>query len=568
LPLAVKQTNQQHKFFLKNKKPPIMKKQILPFVLLLLNAAAMQAQTYLLKDDGNNGTTNSAAYEDGTGNIGIGYANPTAKLHVLSAGFDGAIIAAAKSGGIIEIGNNDIFIGRRDVFSTTYVGNPPVIPYETLDESIVEFIIKGDGKVGIGTALPESQFNIVSKPLANPNDPLDNPAAFLLSDHNNTGVIAMFNTSQNGFVGGGIGVIGYNDPNYLAPALFVMDENGNRLPFAVGGNGLIAAGHDVTNGFSPLAQIDFRKYNDYDYMLNIGDQNGISGSYFNINNEGNIGIGTPANTNSTLLMRDAGGSNTKLDLVSLPDKPAYLRLLSGTSTIRHQITEANGDLVIDAGMQNGGANDKLMIESSAAVRGRENTNLDLYRVSATGWDGQIRWVANNQYRHLMYDNEGTLTIDPGYANGNDLLAVKGDETISGDERVLGKLMVGTNTTISGTEIVAIDGKVRIGDPLITNSNYSSAMLSVEGLIICNRAVVKVNEWQDKVFDPSYKLMSIDKVNEYVTKHRHLPDIPAEKEVLDEGISIGEMNALLLKKIEELTLYTIELNKRVADLEKK
>ncbi len=63
-------------------------------------------------------------------------------------------------------------------------------------------------------------------------------------------------------------------------------------------------------------------------------------------------------------------------------------------------------------------------------------------------------------------------------------------------------------------------------------------------------------------------MPLHQLERYIITNKHLPDIPTEKEVLKNGIELGEMNALLLKKVEELTLYVIEQQKRIEKLEKK
>lgn len=64
-----------------------------------------------------------------------------------------------------------------------------------------------------------------------------------------------------------------------------------------------------------------------------------------------------------------------------------------------------------------------------------------------------------------------------------------------------------------------------------------------------------------MFEPSYQRASLADVEKYIKVNRHLPEIPSAKEVKENGISLGEMNAKLLKKIEELTLYLIEQNKK-------
>ncbi|HTF03231.1 MAG TPA: hypothetical protein VK826_04365, partial [Bacteroidia bacterium] len=72
---------------------------------------------------------------------------------------------------------------------------------------------------------------------------------------------------------------------------------------------------------------------------------------------------------------------------------------------------------------------------------------------------------------------------------------------------------------------------------------------------------------DFVFEPNYKLMSIDSLGTFVQKEKHLPGIPTAKEMEgDQGVALGELNTLYLQKIEELTLYVIELNERIKVLE--
>jgi len=66
-------------------------------------------------------------------------------------------------------------------------------------------------------------------------------------------------------------------------------------------------------------------------------------------------------------------------------------------------------------------------------------------------------------------------------------------------------------------------------------------------------------------DSTYYLMPLDKVERYIKENSHLPDIPSAEDVKD-GYELGAMNAMLLKKIEEMTLYIIELEKRIEKIE--
>jgi hypothetical protein len=69
-----------------------------------------------------------------------------------------------------------------------------------------------------------------------------------------------------------------------------------------------------------------------------------------------------------------------------------------------------------------------------------------------------------------------------------------------------------------------------------------------------------SSWADFVFDKEYSLMKIDEVEKYIAEHKHLPGIPSSTEVKKEGVNVSEMFAKQMQKIEELTLYMIEIKK--------
>ncbi|TAE72623.1 MAG: hypothetical protein EAZ85_09220 [Bacteroidetes bacterium] len=75
-----------------------------------------------------------------------------------------------------------------------------------------------------------------------------------------------------------------------------------------------------------------------------------------------------------------------------------------------------------------------------------------------------------------------------------------------------------------------------------------------------------NGWADFVFEKRYKLRSLAEVEAFIQKNKHLPDVPSEKQLQKEGLDLGEMQKIQMQKIEELTLYIIELEKRIKTLE--
>ena len=92
-------------------------------------------------------------------------------------------------------------------------------------------------------------------------------------------------------------------------------------------------------------------------------------------------------------------------------------------------------------------------------------------------------------------------------------------------------------------------------------------LSVKGTITAQRVKVTQTGWADYVFYKNYQLPSLAEVEKYVNAHQHLEGIPSTAEVTTDGIDLGNMNRKLLEKIEELTLYLIEQNKKINELEK-
>ena len=88
-----------------------------------------------------------------------------------------------------------------------------------------------------------------------------------------------------------------------------------------------------------------------------------------------------------------------------------------------------------------------------------------------------------------------------------------------------------------------------------------------GLFMAKEIKVMTSGWSDFVFEKDYELPSLEEVENHIKEKGHLPDIPSEAEVMKDGIVLGDMDSKLLQKIEELTLYMIEQNKRMKKVEK-
>lgn len=178
--------------------------------------------------------------------------------------------------------------------------------------------------------------------------------------------------------------------------------------------------------------------------------------------------------------------------------------------------------------------------------------------STAEWDGPVleMWgptsIHNGQIRHYSYGSPETsnyyghmfLNYDPTQPAPNDFKA----------QMCINK-----------------DGKVVIGNELIylyNNSNPAPGnyRLYVQKGILTERLKVSnigdVTNWSDFVFNEDYELMPLNKVESYIKANKHLPQIPSAEEVVTQGIDVAEMDAKLLQKIEELTLYVINQQKQI------
>lgn len=125
--------------------------------------------------------------------------------------------------------------------------------------------------------------------------------------------------------------------------------------------------------------------------------------------------------------------------------------------------------------------------------------------------------------------------------------------------------------------VKLNGKVGIGGNSTTGFgsfpstaggvNVSAYNLFVKGGILTDEIRVALNStWADYVFEKDYELKSLEEVENFINENGHLPNVPNAAQVKEEGINVAEMTRIQQEKIEELTLYIIELNKRLQALE--
>jgi hypothetical protein len=163
---------------------------------------------------------------------------------------------------------------------------------------------------------------------------------------------------------------------------------------------------------------------------------------------------------------------------------------------------------------------------------------------------------------------GTHTADNLSQGQNNIFigsTVKATSTFVDNELNIGNWIIGTNGTIGigqFTTLLPADGIAADGEKykLFVKDGIKTEKVKVD--------IAANNGWADYVFEKDYKLMPLKEVEQFINKNGHLPEVPTTEEAIKNGIELKEMNILLLKKIEELTLYTLEQQRRIEALEQK
>jgi hypothetical protein len=299
--------------------------------------------------------------------------------------------------------------------------------------------------------------------------------------------------------------IGTTTPNYR------LHINGGDL-FVQSSTGLIRFGYQGANEWQLATTgggADLRWYTTTDGGTTITPRH-----YFSQN--GNVGIGG---------FSGPGVPQGRLDVIGAGASSA-----TNTFMLRNSI----GDTLLR--MRDDG---RMGIGYNGTSYGRTintaGTGINFYTATTTGGFGGAVFPTDTSL--VMWSNSGAnnyLILQPSWGN-----------TGIGTYSPNAKMHVNGNTLIGG-----------VSDRVATGY-----LLSVAGKMICTEARVQLTaSWPDYVFADDYQLPSLESVEKFVQKNKHLPNIPAAAEVEAQGFDLGDMNRKLLEKIEQLTLHLIEMKK--------
>ncbi|WP_310559029.1 hypothetical protein, partial [Flavobacterium sp.] len=123
----------------------------------------------------------------------------------------------------------------------------------------------------------------------------------------------------------------------------------------------------------------------------------------------------------------------------------------------------------------------------------------------------------------------------------------------GIKPVNAKLHIRTNPAMPNTKAIVVQNHL----------GYKTFQVNANGLVYAHEVKVNLDvAWPDYVFEPTYKLRPLSEVKQFIIENKHLPNVPSAKEIEENGLNLGEGNKILLEKVEEMTLYMIQMEENL------
>lgn len=198
------------------------------------------------------------------------------------------------------------------------------------------------------------------------------------------------------------------------------------------------------------------------------------------------------------------------------------------------------------------------------------SNNGSYSTLAVKGDAVVRAQAEGKF--IFASSAGDFSNTPAGVNTEKFVFVTHVKEVDGERKALsiyrnGHVSIGSTSQAPQARLHVFDNAI-IGPGLSTseltgfNNGVASGKLKllVNGTVGAKEFRCSLTQWSDFVFDSDYKLKPLSEVESFIQANKHLPEVPSEKEVVENGVAMGEMLKIHMQKIEELTLYMIELKK--------
>ncbi|CAG5085143.1 hypothetical protein [Parvicella tangerina] len=205
-------------------------------------------------------------------------------------------------------------------------------------------------------------------------------------------------------------------------------------------------------------------------------------------------------------------------------------------------------------------------DGSVEITNQQNNSSSISITNQSG--DQVFEVSGNGDVHLM--NMGKLVFDGTQPNWNTwetaICAPMGAAWVTTNVSSSASQFPGYYTGMGMTYSGLFYGRSQ--NPIGSNNTNIEYLFAVdlEGRIRARAIKIYDFGWADYVFEDNYKLMSLPDLEAYISKNKHLPNVPSSEELQTTELDLGEMQKIQMEKIEELTLYILQLEKRIKDLE--
>ncbi|MDD3740420.1 MAG: hypothetical protein PHH30_04195, partial [Bacteroidales bacterium] len=456
---------------------------------------------------------------------------------------------------VAHTGDYNDLINLPDLFDGNYsslIGTPTI---ESLNywTKLNNNLYYSTGKVGIGISYPQKQLHI-----HNPKYSMM-PADEVSSEQPTTRGTRL--TSESSFLltnknSGSTATDGLIIRSYNNNAVIYLQEAGSlslitkkALRFKMESNGNVAIG-TLQNNFFVVKETG-----------NVGIKTTDPTATFDIN--GNIRIRQSAAENYILTSDNTGTGQwkeLKLELnentLSLANHNTSVDLSGFNQTISLtdqslQLSNDGGSVALNNINYWSKTSNKIYYNSGTVGIGTTNPNQN----------SKLHIVGNSKaiYLQPIINSEGNGYSDISFYNPSQQQTSWTIRSHVNDPQKGNALMFWSRT---GAPLLVLGTDVRVG----IGTPNPEFMLDVRGKAHFFEVRVKTESWSDFVFADNYKLPDLVELEKFIKTNRHLPGVPSEAEVIENGVDLGEMNKVLLQKVEELTLIIIEQDKRLRELE--
>jgi hypothetical protein len=232
----------------------------------------------------------------------------------------------------------------------------------------------------------------------------------------------------------------------------------------------------------------------------------------------------------------------------------FIRNGGGSAVYINQADTSNPILTLSSGNTTANQGVKLTVKNDGSV-GIGTLTTDTHKLAVNGT------ISSGTIYSTSFKSKNTNTDYHHFIRNGGGAAVYVNQSSNESDKAILRLSSGSDIANQGVKFtVENNGSVGIG-----TINPGIWKLAVNGNIRAKEIKVETG-WSDFVFYKDYKLPTLSEVENHIKEKGHLKDIPSAKEVEKNGIFLGEMDSKLLQKIEELTLYAIEQEKKIKELE--